>query len=142
MLHAQKSPLQGLDRGTGKKDLVEQLKMMAEEISSASVEVALTVTGQLPPMSEACAEAIYKLCREGITNAIRHGGARQIDIILRNCFDGIEVYLIDDGRGCQEVKKGMGIAGMEARLCLLGGILRFGPMDGGGFLLHTIIPVK
>ncbi|HPE16348.1 MAG TPA: histidine kinase, partial [Oscillospiraceae bacterium] len=84
----------------------------------------------------------FKLCREGVTNAIRHGRAQRIDIILRGRSALMEVYVIDDGLGCQEVHKGMGLTGMEERLRRIGASFRFGPMEGGGFRLYAGIPVR
>ncbi len=137
-----KSPLKRRPAVSGGNQLERELETMVREVRSAAVDVELTVTGQLPPLSQAGAEAIFKLCREGVTNAIRHGGAKRIDIVLRGRSELLEVYLIDNGRGCGQVQKGMGLTGMEERLRAVGGEFGFGPMEGGGFRLYAGIPVR
>lgn len=138
-----KSTLQELESESVENDPLEPLRAMIMQINSASVTVELTVTGRLPLLSNVCADTIFKLCREGVTNAIRHGFAERIDIILRNRPEALEVYVIDNGRGCKtEVHNGMGISGIKERLQPLGGNLRFGPQEGGGFMLHADIPIK
>jgi signal transduction histidine kinase len=128
-----KSPLKGPLTVSGGSMLERELEAMIREVRSAALEVELTVTGQLPPLPQAGAEAAFKLCREGVTNAIRHGGAKRIDIILRGRPGLLEVYLIDNGRGCGQVQKGMGLTGMEERLRAVGGEFDFGPMEGAVF---------
>lgn len=137
-----KSPLKGPLTALGGSRLERELEAMIREVRSTALEVELTVTGPLPPLSLAGAEAAYKLCREGVTNAIRHGGAKRIDIVLRGQQQLLEVFLIDNGRGCGQVRKGMGLTGMEERLRAVGGEFDFGPMEGCGFRLYAGIPVR
>jgi len=138
-----KSPLLGQpDTAAVGHSLIEKINAMISEVGAASIEVEFTVSGHVLTLTTACEDTIFKLCREGVTNAIRHGKAGKIDIILRTPPESIEVYVIDDGAGCKKVLKGMGITAMEERLGTLGGSLLCGPLDGHGFCLHAKIPVR
>lgn len=131
------------DMAAAKDCLADRLNRLMEEIKPASVEVELTVPRHIPHLPQEYESTIFNLCRESITNAIRHGKADKINIILRLLSRDLEVYVIDNGAGCGEIKKGMGITGMEKRLAALGGCrLQYGSMGGHGFFLQALIPIK
>ena len=82
------------------------------------------------------------ICREVLTNAIRHGKAENISIILR-AVDGVyRISIIDDGCGCKKINKGFGLLGIEERINKLNGRLLFGSDGVKGFYFHMEIPAK
>jgi signal transduction histidine kinase len=54
----------------------------------------------------------------------------------------IKLYIFDDGVGCQDLKKGSGLAGMEQRVKEVGGTLEYGSGDEKGFNIYMEIPVN
>ncbi len=122
--------------------LIDRINSLIDTAGTALVPVELTVSGNIRALAADCETEIFRLCREGITNAIRHGKACKIDIILRFCPQEIMVYVIDDGIGCEKICKGMGIAGIENRLAAIGGSLTCGSYDTQGFFLQAVIPVR
>ncbi|TCL70734.1 histidine kinase/DNA gyrase B/HSP90-like ATPase [Hydrogenispora ethanolica] len=73
----------------------------------------------------ACSFVLYKICQEALTNAVRHGEARNVTIILKEAGRLIRLIIIDDGHGCREIKKGAGLSGMEQRVKTLNGEILF-----------------
>ncbi|SDY97540.1 sensor histidine kinase [Tindallia californiensis] len=86
-------------------------------------------------------EAVYRLCREAITNAIRHGSAKTLHIFLRYQQHQFEVYAIDDGSGCTHVTESLGLKGIRERIEVLGGRISFGSGEGGGFHIYGEFPL-
>ncbi|MDG4756675.1 hypothetical protein [Micromonospora sp. WMMD710] len=75
--------------------------------------------------------------REGVTNVVRHSGARCCTI--RVDPDGVEVS--DDGRGPSAPDAtGHGLLGLRERARRLDAVVTVGRRDGGGFLLRVHAP--
>jgi two-component system sensor histidine kinase UhpB len=85
--------------------------------------------------------AIYRLVQEGLTNAARHGAAKQVWIAIAADEQAIRVTVEDDGVGlAAQGAGGMGLKGMRERLAALDGALRLGSRPGGGTRLEAVIP--
>ena len=85
---------------------------------------------------------IYRLVQEGLTNAVRHGGPRNVWLAIR-AGKTVRVALEDDGVGFSDAAgtEGMGLKGMRERLAPLGGVLTLSPRAGGGARLEAEIPL-
>jgi len=101
--------------------------------------IAIEIQGRAPEDPETRAE-VFRVAREAIENARRHGGARRVWIrLLSGPEVGLEVR--DDGAGpVGEGRAGHGLDILRARMRLLGGRLEFGPAPGGGARLLAIWP--
>ncbi len=90
--------------------------------------------------------AIYRLVQEGLTNAARHGGARQVWIAIRADAAAVHVTVEDDGVGLSGrggdagTADGLGLKGMRERLAALSGSLSLQARGGGGTRLAAAIP--
>src|SRR5205807_4290969 len=73
--------------------------------------------------------------REGITNVVRHSGARTCTV--RVGAEGVEVR--DDGAGGTG-SAGSGLTGLAERVAAAGGSLDAAPAEGGGFRLLARVP--
>jgi two-component system, NarL family, sensor histidine kinase UhpB len=81
---------------------------------------------------------IFRLVQEGVTNAVRHGGAKHIGVTLAAKGDRLLICVEDDGSGLSnEVShvEGMGLRGMRDRLKLFSGSLSLNQRPGGGVSL-------
>ncbi|MET0483051.1 MAG: HAMP domain-containing protein [Aestuariivirgaceae bacterium] len=90
---------------------------------------------------------IYRIIREGVSNALRHGKPSRIAIAVSETERGeVAVEVVDDGRGLDPKARnvaGFGIIGMKERIAALGGGLRV--EDGGprgGCSLKAVIPLS
>jgi two-component system sensor histidine kinase DesK len=76
--------------------------------------------------------------REGVTNVVRHAGARRVRVQLSPTM----VEIVDDGAGTGSMTgSGHGLHGLRERLTSVGGTLEAGPLEGGGFRLRAEVPL-
>jgi signal transduction histidine kinase len=129
---AERAPQPGLDR----------LDALVEEARAAGTTVRVAVHGQpvaLPPGVDLTA---YRIVQEALTNARRHapGAAVDVDVAFRD--DAVSVRVRDDGPGpASGGDGGHGLVGMHERVAMVGGRLRVGPADGGGFAVEADLPI-
>jgi signal transduction histidine kinase len=117
------------------------IQQMASDFSkSTGVDISLQVMGSPVKLFPSAEITLYRNAQEAITNAVRHGKARNIRLTLEYREDEVVLAVKDDGAGCAEPVKGMGISGMEERAALVGGRVMLSSEDG--FLVKTILPVR
>lgn len=92
---------------------------------------------QLPP---ALFEAVLRAVQEALTNAARHGPARELEVRLERSGDRLELGIEDDGRASETTSEGGGLAGMRERFEQLGGSLRVRRSAQGGLCLEAQCP--
>lgn len=90
--------------------------------------------------------ALYRALQEGLTNVVRHSGARRVRIQTRLFTDGAGLILQDDGKGFDPASlpalNGMGLASIRQRVGALGGRLEITSAAGRGCRLSIFVPVK
>ena len=84
--------------------------------------------------------AIYRVIQESVTNAIRHGHATRIHILMEPQCGGIHLQVKDNGCGCEDIKSGFGTAHIKERIEMLKGHVEFDGSDG--FLVDATIPIR
>jgi len=86
------------------------------------------------------------IVREGVTNVVRHSGARRCEIRLERDADPVRLSISDDGTGPADCPAedpgagadGNGLRGLTERLAAVGGTLEAGPWQKGFRLLATL----
>ena len=106
------------------------------------VEIALCIQGDEDNRYKFCIKEMYDNCRETITNALRYSEASRIDIILKFLNDRVELYILDNGKGCSNISEHNGLKGIRERTEALGGTVKFNSIEGEGFNTKIKIPVK
>lgn len=101
------------------------------------VEVRLDVDAGLRVADVERAETLARVVQEALTNAVRHGRARRIDVRLWRDGDRVRLDVIDDGRGAAGVVEGNGLTGMRERLAVHGGEVRWDSAPGSGLRLRA-----
>jgi signal transduction histidine kinase len=94
--------------------------------------------------------AIYRLIQEAVTNAVRHGRARTVHVLLEREDRRVLLVVADDGRGfaantwrTDAVRGGhLGLRGMEERVQLFGGSFCVDSGPGAGTLVWAQMPVE
>ncbi len=84
-----------------------------------------------------------QICRECISNAVRHGGAREISIRLGSEADMVFLRVRDNGRGfnpAAPARTGSGLGNLAARAHELGGQLHIDSRPGGGATFTVTFP--
>ncbi len=80
--------------------------------------------------------------REGVTNVVRHSGARQADLRLGRDQENVILQLEDDGRGANAFAPGNGLRGLRERVEARGGAVDYGPGPESGFRLQVVLPLR
>ena len=130
--------------------LAEALDELARRTraSHAGVEVDLAVDLGAARLSSDAALALYRAAQEGITNALRHGGARRIMLRLQALpGGGAGLDLVDDGSGmaagAPAGRQGHhGLRWLAERVGALGGTLEVGPAGPRGVRLQVRLPAS
>lgn len=111
-------------------------------VKATQIEVQLNL-GNVPLFLDEEADlAIYRLVQEGLTNALRHGKATEIEISFSLLKGGVCILVKDNGVGSTSFKEGYGLMGMRERIEHLGGSLEGAGGPEGGFSLTAWIPMK
>lgn len=89
-----------------------------------------------------CIREVYDNVRETITNTVRYSNAERLDIIIKFLDDRLEVYILDNGKGCKNINENNGLRGIRQRTESLGGTVKFTSVEGSGFSTVFKIPVR
>jgi signal transduction histidine kinase len=118
-------------RSSQRIDLSAALNALAEGIASTRIE--LTLDDAARDLGPRAAHALLRCVQEGVTNSVRHAGARRVRVELRGIReegqqgDEIAVSIDDDGQGApnwHDGRAGNGLSGMAERMAELGGQMR------------------
>lgn len=86
---------------------------------------------------------LLRIVQEATANALRHGRATRVDIILGTSKDDEAVVVVlDDGAGLRDASSGIGMAGMQERAVILGGKFSAVPRFGGGTRVEVRLPLQ
>jgi signal transduction histidine kinase len=120
-------------------DLEKALSRLAADFPRPAIHLEIAPEVRLVPEA-ARAEAVIRCAQELMTNAARHSGAQNLWIALARRDSGIEIRARDDGRGAEQVERGLGLSGLEQRFARLGGRLGFQSSRGAGFQVSAWLP--
>lgn len=131
-------------RSSQRIDLSAALNALAEGIASTRIELALDDAAR--DLGPRAAHALLRCVQEGVTNSVRHAGARRVQVELRGLKgedgDEVAVSIDDDGRGAPHwhaARAGNGLSGMAERMTELGGQMRVA-RTGPGFRIELRCP--
>ncbi|TYQ17813.1 UNVERIFIED_CONTAM: histidine kinase [Acetivibrio alkalicellulosi] len=126
-----------MDENLITKTLVEIIESLVSEYEFSGMNIVLSVDGTENNTPKQYHHVIYRLCQEALTNSLRHGRAKNVNIILRFEDTAIKLFIIDDGEGCKKINKGMGIRGMVQRVRELNGKIAYGSYGESGFNIRV-----
>ncbi|HET7089547.1 MAG TPA: ATP-binding protein [Anaerolineae bacterium] len=108
-------------------------------------EVNFNTTDSLGRLPSEVEIVLYRAVQEGLTNIVRHAQAQRAEINLARGPRAVWLTIIDDGRGFESNDrngKGLGLAGMQERVALIGGRLQVDSEAGGGTRIFIEIPLE
>lgn len=82
---------------------------------------------------------LFRTVQEGITNALRHGNATFIEIVLAQDDASVAVAIVDNGLGAAKIEEGIGLAGIRERIERIQGDVQM-RTSTRGFELHVRLP--
>ncbi len=86
---------------------------------------------------------LYRIAQEAVTNALKHGRSKRIDIVLSATPEQTMLEVRDDGVGFEKgvpPRKGLGLRTMTHRAGKIGGTLLIRKGDGGGTEVVCTVP--
>jgi signal transduction histidine kinase/ligand-binding sensor domain-containing protein len=119
--------------------LIEVLRHAEAEFRLSELpEFELTSEGEARPIDPLVRDEVYRICREALSNAFRHGYAQHVSVKIHFLADSFEVIVTDDGQGIDEVtlregREGhFGLRGMHAHAKRVGATLSIDSQLGRG----------
>lgn len=108
------------------------------------IDICLSLDGARGSIDETTALTAYRVVQEGLTNAIRHSGARRIDVGAAREDDLLRIEVADDGAGPPDapIAGGLGLRGLSERVAALGGALTLTDGPDGGARLFAELPLR
>ena len=126
------------------RELPTALRELGESIAGPSVRFGLEVSGSQRRNTPRLNEALLRIAREAISNAVRHASASAVSVHLSYDRDGVTMRVTDNGRGFEsasaKVADHWGLATMRERAEQLGGRLTLASAPGRGTEIEIIAP--
>jgi signal transduction histidine kinase len=133
--------LRGLVRGIcppvlADRGLADAVRALALD-APLRTEVDIDLPGRLElPVESAC----YFAVAEALTNAVKHSGARMVQIQIGYREARLRIMVTDDGGGGADPASGSGLLGLERRLGTFDGVLAVSSPPGGPTIVAIEVP--
>jgi signal transduction histidine kinase len=113
-----------------------------DELTRMSPLVQVLCTGDLGALPQPVEVAVYRICQESVTNAIRHASnATAVTVEVWGDEGVVRLRVHDDGEAARPATTvGYGLLGMAERAKLLGGACQAGPDPVGGWTVEASLP--
>lgn len=114
--------------------------LIAELAGTRGANVRFRAVGAPYALYPSDAIVLYRNAQEAVTNALRHGGATEVNVELEYAPDELRMTVSNNGVPPEggEIRKGLGLLGMEERARLAGGRLEI--IAGERFAVRTVLP--
>jgi signal transduction histidine kinase/ligand-binding sensor domain-containing protein len=118
----------------------------ARAVADRPVSLDVSVKGAPQSCSPAVEQQLLLICQEALTNAVRHGSPRRIDVELEYEPKQVRVRVCDDGRGfdptgVEQVTGHYGVMSMRERAAQVRGRLTIASQPGNGTRVEAVVPV-
>jgi signal transduction histidine kinase len=122
------------------------LELLAQRSSLSGTRVKFRSRHEVPPTIELkMRNHLYRIAQEAVHNALKHSGAKTIDIELWSRPGDLRLSIIDDGQGlAHDIAKnsGLGMRTMRFRASAIGGRLSITRGANGGNSVVCDVPTK
>jgi signal transduction histidine kinase len=119
---------------------IDAIKNLIKEFSiKTGININLKIIGDKITISPDIHITLYRIIQESITNAVRHGKANNIKVTIIYEKDYITFRIIDNGIGCDKIYEGYGLKGMNERINLLDGEIKY--INKNGFEVSGKLPI-
>lgn len=128
--------------------LVAALEWQANEFQNRTgIKCDVQTNLRDAPLDQNLSTTFFRIFQETLTNVIRHAGATQVTVDLKESDGRITLQVRDNGRGISRNEitntRSMGLLGMRERAALLGGIFKIGRLrEGKGTRVKVSIPIQ
>ncbi|HJF33694.1 MAG TPA: sensor histidine kinase [Sporosarcina psychrophila] len=126
--------VEDLDTGT----LIDELTASRQHLHSAGIESE--VNGEILAIHRVYEKIAVMAIRELVTNVVKHSTASWCRIDVARSAEGVLIDVADDGKGVDDAIPSHGMSGLQGRLGLINGIIRWESGEGGT-VVHLFIPL-
>lgn len=126
---------------------LRQLDQLIEQIRDAGLPVEFSIEGEVRSVPPSVDLSVYRIVQEALTNTLKHAGPARAVVNVRYGATGLDIEVMDNGRGSQlpmngnGVHQGNGLIGMRERVGLIGGTFEAGFHAGVGFSVRAYLPL-
>jgi signal transduction histidine kinase len=130
------------------RDLVGALANLARQMTiGTAVTASVRVEGSPQRLDAAHEHHLLRIGLEALTNALKHSGARHIEIVVRFEPEATKLSITDDGcglgHGAQDLPgSNFGLQGIRERTDKIGGLLHIDSARGNGTCLSVTVPAE
>ncbi|MCB0894220.1 MAG: sensor histidine kinase [Nocardioides sp.] len=123
---------------------LDHLETLAGDVRAAGLDVRIHTDGEPVPLPPSLDLSAYRIVQEGLTNALKHSGARRADVTVDYAPGELRLEVRDDGRGGHGQKDGAGhgLIGIGERVKTYGGDMSAFVATSGGFVLRASLPLE
>jgi signal transduction histidine kinase len=123
-------------------NLAQELDELAAGASAGGVQCRLVHGGTAVGASPMQCAQLFRIAQEAVANALRHAGAKHVNITLASDEQALCLAVEDDGRGfaAGEDDDGVGLRSMRYRAGLVGATLSILSQDGAGTRVVCRLP--
>ncbi len=117
---------------------------LVQGVREAGLPVTLRIDGEPCPLSQALDLSAFRIVQEALTNALKHAGPAQAEVIIRYQPAAVELEIQDTGGGGTVLPgagQGHGLVGMRERVAMFGGEFTAAPAASGGYLVRALLPL-
>lgn len=99
----------------------------------------------VPPLPGEVEDVVFRIAQEALHNALRHSGARQVDVSVRSAGPELVLEVVDDGGGFDvsavlRASRRLGLASMRERAASVGGRVDITSAPGAGTTVRLVLP--
>lgn len=138
------SVLRSDDDPFGPQPGLADIDALLDQSRAVGIPVTRADRGVPREIAAGAAAVIYRVVQEALTNVRKHAGdVTGVRVSLCWNDDGVDVHVVDDGRGAfgnDTATGGLGVIGMRERVEAQGGRVTVGP-TGNGYAVHAYLPV-
>ena len=121
--------------------LEKELRSMLKVVDISGVNVNFFVRGQKRLLEEDVYDTLKRVLTELVTNTLKHSKATELLLAINITENEIRVQTMDNGIGVRNLVKGNGLNGIDGRLSLVNGKVKYRSEMNEGFSTNMNIPI-
>jgi PAS domain S-box-containing protein len=128
------------------RNLAAALEELADHVKELfKISCRFEAEGETPALDATIINQLYKIAQEAVTNAIKHGKARKVVILLQSISEGLVLNIQNDGKPFPDLNSqntGMGLRIMNYRASLIGASLEIKGTGESGTRVSCSLPLE
>ena len=129
--------------------LIESFRRALSEMTRGiAIETAVIVEGQEYKLPDGIETNLLRIGQEAITNALRHSGAKRIEVVMNYSAKSVQLCVKDTGRGFDtnggknSESQGFGLSGMKERAEQMHASITVNSAPGDGTCVTVTVPIR